>query len=503
MGVVYLAEHEVLQRKVAIKFMLEQYARDATIRERFLREARVMATLDHENIVRIFDLVDHGKNVALVMEYVEGRTLEEMIGREVGPIPHERALPLFRQILGAVGAAHEKGIVHRDLKPANILVAKDGRVKVTDFGIAKAVGDSKLTRTGTVLGSPIYMAPEQILAKEVDHRADIYALGMTLYVMLAGRPPFDDEETSEFLIMKSCLEDPIRDPREFYPHIPQRMVDIIYSTIDRNIETRIESCDNLVNIIDRTEKKNNLISVSSNNRFVTKEGPLENMNFVTLPGGKFMMGSSDEDQYALESEKPRHETYVSAFEIMNTLVTNKMWYSFNSKNKEQIYHEDYPVVKVTWFDIIDFINKLNLEDDEYYYSLPTEIQWEYACRASKDHQRYWWGDREDKLDLYAWYESNSDNKIHNVGTKKPNPWGLYDMLGNVAEWCDNWYKRYELLIEGDDKKARSDKSRVKAVRGGSYMHGHAICSPAARIKFYPGFHFPYVGFRLIRKSKLD
>ncbi len=253
MGVVYLAEHEVLDRPTALKVMVDQPARAAELRERMAREAKTMARLTHPNIVQVHDFIQFEGGIALVMEYVEGRNLEQMIGREVGPIPHERALRLFNQLLQAVNYAHAKGVVHRDLKPSNVLVTTDNVVKVTDFGIAKVAGQSKLTRTGTILGTPVYMAPEQILGKQVDHRADIYALGMTLYVMLAGRAPFDEDETSEFVFMKSCLEDPIPDPREFYPYIPESLVEILHHALARDLDQRIQNCDVLFKLLSDTD----------------------------------------------------------------------------------------------------------------------------------------------------------------------------------------------------------------------------------------------------------
>ncbi len=278
MGVVYLGNHKGLHRQVAIKVILEQHARDEAVRERFLREARMMATMDHPNIVKVHDLIEREDDVAFVMEYVDGRSLEQMIGREVGPIPHERALPLFRQLLDAVGYAHEQGIIHRDLKPANVLVTKDNRIKVTDFGIAKAAGASKLTRTGTVLGTPIYMAPEQILGKAVDHRADIYALGMTLYVMLAGRAPFDEDETSEFVLLKSCMEDEIPDPRTFYPYIPDHLIHAINKALERSIKLRYNKCIDIIYAIYQTQKNDNIIMNEEYNVSILNKNDINNEN---------------------------------------------------------------------------------------------------------------------------------------------------------------------------------------------------------------------------------
>ncbi|MBZ0263489.1 serine/threonine protein kinase, partial [bacterium] len=225
MGEVYLAHYFKLDRTVAIKVLASNLSDDPSIRARFQNEAKLMAKLSHPNIVQLYDILEDGQNLALVMEYIEGRTLDTIIGQEVGPIPEEQALPIFRQIADAVNYAHLKGIIHRDLKPANILVTPANHVKITDFGIAKIAGSRNLTRTGTRMGTLFYMSPEQVEGKEVDFSADIYALGMTLYEMLAGKMPLKDHDTSDFAIMESILRKELPDPRTYYPHITEWLVE--------------------------------------------------------------------------------------------------------------------------------------------------------------------------------------------------------------------------------------------------------------------------------------
>ncbi|WP_373048005.1 serine/threonine-protein kinase [Vulgatibacter sp.] len=189
MGRVFAATDQLLGRRLAVKELADGVATDPTYRERFLREARVLARLSHANIVQVFDLLDEGSRFYLCMELVEGDSLETLL-LERGRLAVAEAAAIGQQIAAALAYAHGKGVIHRDLKPANVLVAAGGLVKVVDFGVARLV-DSRMTRTGMVIGTPVYMAPEQIQGGVADERADLYALGVLLYELASGQPPFD------------------------------------------------------------------------------------------------------------------------------------------------------------------------------------------------------------------------------------------------------------------------------------------------------------------------
>ena len=238
MGSVWRAEHPDLGKVRAIKLLKPHLAGDAEVRDRFRTEARIqMALGTHPHIVPVENLCMDPP--AMVMEYIEGDTLAEVIGYKVGPIPHARALPWMKQILSALEYAHGQAepVIHRDIKPSNIIVASsDNTAKVMDFGIAKVAQAVQLTQTGFALGTSAYMAPEQITgAGNVDQRADIYSLGVTFYEMLAGRPPFvwDGEGDSDYkLKLAHNLEAP-PDPRTFYDHIPVTLVKVVMRCLEK------------------------------------------------------------------------------------------------------------------------------------------------------------------------------------------------------------------------------------------------------------------------------
>jgi len=204
MGEVYRARDTKLGRDVAIKVLPEEFSQDKERLDRFEREARLLAQLNHPNIATLHGLEEHEAQQFLVMELVEGETLAKRIAR--GPIPIDEAIPLFIQIAEGLEAAHEKGIVHRDLKPANIKIGPDGKPKILDFGLAKDYGKepsashlsesptlTKGTATGVILGTAPYMSPEQARGKGIDKRSDIWAFGCVLYEALCGRQPFDGD----------------------------------------------------------------------------------------------------------------------------------------------------------------------------------------------------------------------------------------------------------------------------------------------------------------------
>jgi tetratricopeptide (TPR) repeat protein/predicted Ser/Thr protein kinase len=205
MGVVYKAEDLTLGRTVALKFLPPDSIAREEDRARLVHEARAAAALLHPNICPVYEIAEADSRIFIAMAHIEGRSLKDRIAE--GPIPLEEALSIARQIGDALASAHAKGIIHRDIKPANVMLTADGRPMLMDFGLAKVSGATKLTRTGTTMGTVAYMSPEQVQGREADHRADIWALGAVLYEMVSGRPPFGGDY--EAALLYSILnEDP-------------------------------------------------------------------------------------------------------------------------------------------------------------------------------------------------------------------------------------------------------------------------------------------------------
>lgn len=246
MGVVYKAEDIALRRPVALKCLNPQLAGDESFLNRFRSEARAIVRISSPYIVQVFSLSETEIGLVIVMEYVEGRTLKQRIA--AGETDWKESLPLIQQMLTALQHAHDAGVIHRDVKPHNILLsdivlAHGIRVKMTDFGLAKVntTGDPSRTVTEGVYGTLHYMSPEQVEGHgEIDHRSDIYSLGMTCYEMLAGRLPFD-EDSSEYTIMRTIVEEDLPELGTFADELPNELQDIIMKAVAKDPAERFQS----------------------------------------------------------------------------------------------------------------------------------------------------------------------------------------------------------------------------------------------------------------------
>ncbi|NUR75822.1 MAG: Stk1 family PASTA domain-containing Ser/Thr kinase [Thermoleophilia bacterium] len=241
MADVYLAEDQELGRSVALKLLNDRHAADDQFVERFRREAQSAAGLNHPNIVSIFDRGRAEGTYYIAMEFLDGRTLKELLVRN-GPTPIPIAIDYTRQIIGALSFAHRNGIVHRDIKPHNIVVGSDGRLKVTDFGIARS-GASQMTEAGSIVGTAQYLSPEQARGAPVDPRSDLYSLGIVLYEMLTGQVPFTGDTPVE-IAMKHLSQIP-EPPSKLRPEVPHDLDAVVMRALAKDPDQRYGSAEEL------------------------------------------------------------------------------------------------------------------------------------------------------------------------------------------------------------------------------------------------------------------
>ncbi|NLX03161.1 MAG: protein kinase [Syntrophomonadaceae bacterium] len=244
MSYVYKARCQILDRIVAIKILKEEYSNDHAFVNRFRTEAMAAARLSHPNIVNIHDVGEQDDVYYIVMEYVEGRTLKELIAEEA-PLPVGRAIDIAVMICDGIQHAHERGIIHRDIKPHNILITTSGMVKVADFGIAQAISKKTITFGGNIVGSVHYISPEQAKGEPLTIATDIYSLGCVLYEMLTGKPPFDAE--SPVTVALKHIHDEITPPRQINASIPMALEGIIYRAMEKVPEKRFNSAQKMRN----------------------------------------------------------------------------------------------------------------------------------------------------------------------------------------------------------------------------------------------------------------
>jgi tRNA A-37 threonylcarbamoyl transferase component Bud32 len=284
MGVVYRGVHETLGQIVAIKMLHPDLMADDKIKSRFVREAQALARLNHPNVVRLISFIQHQDTYAIVMEFIEGKTLDRIL-QDKGIIPAADAADFFVEVLAAMHYAHSLGIIHRDIKPSNICVLDGtGIVKVLDFGTAKMVGAQRLTQEGMTLGTLVYMSPEQIVGRELDHRSDCYSLGVTLYELVTGKLPHDDAD--EMALVKAIARGVPQPPSVHYKHLPKRLEQIIMKAIEKDPAKRYQTAEDFLKDLKEYQNEERIkakkITPASGQRAITPDAAFAPL---TAPGG--------------------------------------------------------------------------------------------------------------------------------------------------------------------------------------------------------------------------
>ncbi|WP_434796981.1 Stk1 family PASTA domain-containing Ser/Thr kinase [Terrisporobacter vanillatitrophus] len=308
MAFVYEAKDRLLNRVVAVKVLRPEFVDDEEFLVKFKREAEAVANISHPNIVNVYDVGCDGKVNYIVMEYVDGQNLKEIIKNE-GTLDEYTALDITKQIAKALGAAHKKGVIHRDIKPHNILISSEGRnVKVADFGIAKAATNSTMTNIGSIIGSVHYFSPEQAKGKSVKNNADLYSLGIVLYEMLLGKVPFKGD--SPISIALQHINEDIEFTLEEKTQVPQSIRTLIKKLTEKSPEDRYQSSEEVIEDIEYIEQNIDLDFIKQYDDFATRRIPpvevVDESKFKTL--GKEQSRDVKDDDF-IESEREDINNY--------------------------------------------------------------------------------------------------------------------------------------------------------------------------------------------------
>ena len=592
MGQVYKAFHCSTERIVAIKVILGEGKIDPEVVKRFEREVKAAAKLVHSNIITVFDADQADGRIFMVMEYIDGDDLGEIL-RKKGQLSVSEAVDYILQAARGLKYAHDHGVIHRDIKPGNILVDSSGNVKIVDMGLAKLEnqGDEKtismLTESAAIMGTVDFMSPEQgFSSKNVDARADIYSLGATLFFLLTRKGMFSGN--SAFGKLLAHRESPIPSLSNSRAGITPDLEIAFMKMVAKKVEDRYASMAEVISTLSRlqTEISENsvatedlktnyfegpssleLINIQPALTNLGKEGnketymhgglktlphisgilqktstrkvlaaaglivlvllvlmllmkPGTNVNpkpneplkkdtlgneevvdlgkgvkldLVLIPVGKFMLGSPASEKVRRTDETQHEVTLTKPYYMGKCEVNQEQWEGVMGNNPSKgAIGAKLPVTNVSWEDCQDFIKKLNAKTNGA-FRLPTEAEWEYACRAGTTTV-YSVGDSITKAD--ANYGDGLDGQIKSLGSYKPNAFGLYDMHGNVCEWCEDWYGDYPTGSVTDPRGPGTGEYRV--LRGGSFCNDVSLARSSYRYNYIPTGRSFDLGLRLAR-----
>jgi eukaryotic-like serine/threonine-protein kinase len=513
-GTVYRVRDSILNVERALKVLHSVLMSDPTFIERFRNEAQITARLDHPNIVPVYEMDQIGEHIYIAMKYMEGGSLSDVIAKKK-TLPFQEALEITRQIAAALeyGYTQADNLVHRDIKPANILFEKDGRARLSDFGFAKllAEGDSlSLSRSGGIVGTPAYIAPEIWDGKQASPATDVYSLACTFYEMITGEILFDGN-TSQ-VIKKHVIDGP-KFPERWKQGVPEGIGEVLEKALAREANQRyalsIEFLEELESLTKKEKPKAPPV-IKIPEKKVDKHG----IPMVLIPAGSFMMGSNDGRQ----DEKPVHEVWLDDYYMDIYPVTNESYEKFLNDRSNQIEgdllwfdedsedtkikqrggvwkvvqgYKDHPVVNVTWYGAQAYCIWRGGR-------LPTEAEWEKSARGRLEDKKYPWGNEKPSCEKMAkngaQYRS-CNGKTVAIGSFAANGYGLYDMAGNVWEWVADWYDS-GFYRKSESKNPTGTNSGIyRVLRGGSWYGYPYELRVANRYGNNPGFASYVYGFR--------
>lgn len=493
MGVVYRAKDIETGDIVALKVLRPEVAGDQVSMERFKNELRVARKITHRNVCRVYEFGRSSGTAYISMELVDGQTLRNLM-EMVEPIPLAEEVRIVTDLCQGLAEVHRQGAVHRDLKPSNVMINTQQEIKLMDFGIA-AYGNTGLTATGVAMGTPGFMAPEQLDGRPVDARTDVYSFGLLMYELFTGTPAFTGDSALT-VALRQLQEAPVP-PRTRQPGIPKDVERIILVCLEKDPARRYNSAaelheDLLASSTDGKRRPSTGETPILQEHVEPRINPIDSQTYVWIPAGGFSMGGSVADHEARENERPLHRVSIrSGFWIGQTPVTVGAYKRFAAATCRNLpqglspnWSDDCPVVSVTWEEAVDYCMWAGGR-------LPTEAEWEYAARAGSRGARY------GEPDKIAWFNVSVPGPKP-VRGKAPNAWGLYDMLGNVWEWCEDWFSDYADQAQSDP--CGPEEGAYKVVRGGSWDDQRIHSRLSSRSSYGPGSSSKARGFRCVVES---